>query len=643
MAGTKYLRLKLLFISGVSLAVGSVCWQFTVNGEGRIWQKLITGLFGAIYVLLAVISLWMSAMRISYGHCLKSAYTQVLFITPLMLLNCYSKYRPCEKAWKNPKKSQEEYLKRILMGNINTEYVKRFGLDSVTSLAELREKHPLSMYERYRPFVDRAGKGEKGIMVGGDVVRFALTSGTTGKAKMVPYSKSYRRIISALLGLNLHARINSFGFRSPLQREMFFYTAPKPRYTEAGIRIGPASMIPPSMKPALVIYSTPGEGFQVEDPDDALYVHLIFGLRDPNLHAISCSFTSTVMSAMKMLEQRWPVMVCDIMNGTVTTTRVPAEIHEVLFREMGYGDPVRAAELKREFEQGFEGIVKRLWPCLKFIQCSDTVGIKQRLLETYAKGVLIFSRTLGSTEAGMLAVNLWPLQEKDEFVLLPHMCVFEFIPEDKMHDDEPKTLFIDELEIGASYEIAITQLFGLYRFRYGDVVKVTRYHFNTPVVQFMYRSGQILNVKYEKLDQAIVKNAIQAAVNHWPNVTLDDYAVAESFLLDDHEKGAKHLPFYIVFLEISPTPGDSTFENIKLNKVDEELRQHSSTYNMFREDGSIAPPLVHIVKPGTFDRLYHFILDNSTTTANQYKVPRKLRTKETLKLMQDNSVHSNEV
>lgn len=44
----------------------------------------------------------------------------------------------------------------------------------------------------------------------------------------------------------------------------------------------------------------------------------------------------------------------------------------------------------------------------------------------------------------------------------------------------------------------------------------------------------MLNVKYEKLDQSIVKEAIEAAVNHWSNVSLDDYAVAESFLLDNH-------------------------------------------------------------------------------------------------------------
>eukprot|EP00057_Strongylocentrotus_purpuratus_P009853 XP_011664327.1 PREDICTED: probable indole-3-acetic acid-amido synthetase GH3.5 [Strongylocentrotus purpuratus] len=639
MAGTTALRVKLAFVAVVSLAVGIIFVQFAADGERQLWQRLVSGLLGTISILLAVLSLWMASLRIAYGHGLKSAYTQV-FIMSVMLFIRNRKVSRCEEAWKNPRKTQEEYLKAILEVNINTEYVKLYGLDSVTSLRDLREKHPLTTYERYRPFVDRMAKGEQGIMTGEQTIRFALTSGTTGKSKMLPYGQSFLTILSTLYMVNIHARVNAFGYGSLLQREINVYTAPKRRYTETEIPIGPASMIPSSMKPLLVIYATPGEGFQVEDPNDALYVHLLFGLRDPNLRSVSCNFTSTVMSAMQLIEKHWPDFVRDIEIGTVSTNNVPPEIHQVLVREMGEGDPERAADLKREFEKGFEGILRRVWPCLKFVQAIDTVGIKQKLLKSYLKGVTLFSRALGATE-GVIGINLWPVQEKDEFVLMPSLGVLEFIPENEMHEDQPKTLFIDELEVGGLYEIVITQTFGIYRFRYGDVIRVRRYHLNTPVVEFMYRSGQMLNVKYEKLDQSIVREAIEAAVNHWSNFSLDDYAVAESFLLDNHDKDdADHRPFYVVFLEISPTPDEVSSADISLNKVDEELRLHSNTYNMFREQGSIAPPDVHIVKPGTFDRLHDFILANSTTTANQYKVPRKLRTKETLQLMQDNSSYS---
>lgn len=46
-------------------------------------------------------------------------------------------------------------------------------------------------------------------------------------------------------------------------------------------------------------------------------------------------------------------------------------------------------------------------------------------------GVTLFSRALGATEA-ISGINLWPLQEKDEFVLMPSLGVFEFVPENEM-------------------------------------------------------------------------------------------------------------------------------------------------------------------------------------------------------------------
>lgn len=45
------------------------------------------------------------------------------------------------------------------------------------------------------------------------------------------------------------------------------------------------------------------------------------------------------------------------------------------------------------------------------------------------------------------------------------------------------------------------------------------------------RSGQMLNVVSEKVDQRTVQEAMCAAVDQWPDVQIQDYAVAESTLL----------------------------------------------------------------------------------------------------------------
>ena len=47
-------------------------------------------------------------------------------------------------------------------------------------------------------------------------------------------------------------------------------------------------------------------------------------------------------------------------------------------------------------------------------------------------GIALYGHGLGATE-GLMGINIWPKAEgRDEFVLLPPICVFEFIPEEKM-------------------------------------------------------------------------------------------------------------------------------------------------------------------------------------------------------------------
>ena len=55
-------------------------------------------------------------------------------------------------------------------------------------------------------------------------------------------------------------------------------------------------------------------------------------------------------------------------------------------------------------------------------------------------------------------------------------------------ETDPRTLLIDEVEVGKRYEIAITTTAGFYRYRMGDVLEVVDFHEKCPVVQVKYRS-----------------------------------------------------------------------------------------------------------------------------------------------------------
>ena len=54
-------------------------------------------------------------------------------------------------------------------------------------------------------------------------------------------------------------------------------------------------------------------------------------------------------------------------------------------------------------------------------------------------------------------------------------------------EDQPDTLFIDQVKRDSVYELVITNAGGLYRFRFGDVVKVVDFYNQCPVIELMYR------------------------------------------------------------------------------------------------------------------------------------------------------------
>lgn len=44
-----------------------------------------------------------------------------------------------------------------------------------------------------------------------------------------------------------------------------------------------------------------------------------------------------------------------------------------------------------------------------------------------------------------MAINFWPHIQKSRFALLPEMFFYEFIPLERASDDEPETVFMDEV------------------------------------------------------------------------------------------------------------------------------------------------------------------------------------------------------
>ena len=71
-----------------------------------------------------------------------------------------------------------------------------------------------------------------------------------------------------------------------------------------------------------------------------------------------------------------------------------------------------------------------------------------------------------------------------------------------------------------------------------------------------------------------------------------------------------------------------------LFQFDKSLRKQHEFYEQYRKVGTICEARVAVVRPGSFNKLKDHIIATSTANYNQFKMPRKLRTKALLDFLQ---------
>ncbi|KAL4230653.1 hypothetical protein ACF0H5_011029 [Mactra antiquata] len=561
-----------------------------------------------------------------------TAIDRYITVSGVSWLGWYMK-RKLEDSTKDVKTAQNDLLLERIKENACTEYGRRFRFEEIKGREDFVQFHPLTRYPHYEPYIERMMKGEQNVLLKDQPVIFAVTSGTSGKSSIIPMiQKQQSTFFTQGISIIYNSMRSAFPNTGSQQKDMKFFYTPRLRTSECGIPIGPNSSSPANSKRILSMYSTPKAGYDIKTEPEAMYIHLLFGLKDRNLGIIEANFASLIYAAFRSLESNWDSLVNDIELGRVSEKLdIPEDVRKELNKSMS-PDPKRAEELRLARKEGVSGLANRIWPKLNFVMTADSGTFElygNRLREIYCNGTPVYSPLYAASE-GLLGINIWPRERPSRYLLAPNSMVFEFIPVANTEEDQPKTLFLDEVEVDQVYELVITNASGLYRYRFGDVVKVVGHHNTCPVIEFQYRQGQFLNVRGEKISENFFYQALSSAVQK-AGVNMVDYCCTESLMVDQVSSNkSTAAPCYHVFIELEE--GDSVKNQVK---IDEELKALSYVYSSFRRKGSIAPMKVYIVKPGTFAELRSFMIQSTTGSPNQYKVPRVLKKPEAVKFVLD--------
>ena len=284
-------------------------------------------------------------------------------------------------------------------------------------------------------------------------------------------------------------------------------------------------------------------------------------------------------------------------------------------------DPQRAGEIERELARDSAGRMTRLWPQLRVLSSvvSGPFAVSQPALRALAgPGPAFYTTCFGATE-GMIGINLWR-DAQERYVMALGAVHFEFLPASELDAPRPRCVRMSELRDGESYEIVISNHAGLYRYRLGDVVRIAGFEGKTPVFEFEYRRGNVLDLVGEKTTEQHLRNAFARLVDESPGL--------ESVLTDFTLYGdISQVPYrYIVYVELdvrSP-PVDTGAMAARLDAL--LARENLAYATLGRDNGRLAALEVRLVPPGSFARLLALQGQGAGgVNANQLKVPKLLR------------------
>ena len=462
-----------------------------------------------------------------------------------------------EDASRRGKSISMETLMRLIRANENTEYGKKYGFREIRSYADYAEKVPFSVYEDYEPYIEQMiCFNRKNLITADDIVYYAHTSGTSGTSKMIPCTQNaldilFTTVFQRVFGLYELTCRNAGGTGMPDCKGINLMES-RIGYTPCGVAHGAISETLNHPEDTPFTNILPEEIVFPYAEFDRRHVKMLLALRERRLSFLMSTFSPTLYDMVTYIRRHWRSLCDDIGKGQINAdTAVHPKLRKQLEAEM-VPDPERAAEIRAIMEQHENGaFVPLLWPDLKRIA---TVGTA-----TFAPFIDCLRPMLGKeitmdylgyvcSEATVAA----PLREEDPAcMLLPFSGFYEFIPVEEGAADHP--LLMDQLETGKEYELVVTNLSGFYRYRLGDVVRVTGYHHECPMIVFSYRKNQLISMYGEKVTETVLRTAVEAMETESGTEVLEYSVYADTdtvpghytvLMESDREIGPDAWPYY---------------------------------------------------------------------------------------------------
>jgi len=506
-------------------------------------------------------------------------------------------WNPFIKQTQDPQTVQQALLERILTTQTQTIFGKKHRFSCLRGYYEFRLGVPIHTYEDLRPDIQTQEDMKVPQLNNEQPVCYAMTSGTTGKPKMIPMLHRTNEMLRHYQQLSTYAQYQ--GIPKIFQGKMLVISGQEVEgYLESGTPYGSMSgMLTGALPFVLQAKRFLPEAIHGISEYQQKYLYLTaWALSEPELSVVATANPSTFLKLLEMGRQNFSQLVEQL---ALSRKNSPEGV-----------DPFPCPTRRRLRDlQSFLGhedqlTVEALWPKLQAVvtwtggSCGVLIPKLKSMLP--AKTGIVEMGYLSSEFPGSLNVDV----QANQCVPTFHEHFFEFVEQHDWDAGRPYALTLEQLETGKRYYVLVTTMNGFYRYFMNDLIEVTGWFHSTPTIRFVQKGKGVTNLTGEKLYEFHVLGAVEAIQQAYQTTVEFYIMLADPLTLQ-----------YTLYLEHPPL---DFFVGYKL---EQHMGKANIEFQAKRKSGRLQPLRIVYLQPGTGEAYKTYCLQHGQRDA-QFKVVR---------------------
>lgn len=358
-------------------------------------------------------------------------------------------------------------LQQILSHNCETDYGKRYAFSDILSYEDFKNKLPVTDYAGYARMIMLGMKiGENDIYAHDPIETYILDMDSDENSMVYPVTRQTMRqvyhkaaaqlqpedvVLSLSESSHLYKRFNDGATVSSLSGLVLLRNA----YDGNAQEYAMESAIPLEL-------NIP------RSAQDYRYEKVLFALYNKKITMMSVDRCWEFLEMMTFIKEYGEHLCEDIEKGTISASmsKVPEEIR-ISLRKYLIPNKERADELRGILAEGFHAVMRKIWPDIKvcYYMEDGESAIYLDAIKDFAGDVAFVANDdyaanalvgVSDPDRGMFRLS----DDADVF------CEFmDVLDEDKIYDRL-------NVQTGRIYEVLVTDISGLYRFRTGDLIRI---------------------------------------------------------------------------------------------------------------------------------------------------------------------------